>query len=191
MQEKLNGVILAGGKSSRMGSEKGVIEVNGEKMIITLCRLLKPLVSNILIITSNSDYQFLGYPLYADLILDSGPAGGIFTGLSCSSTDKNLILPCDTPFLTTDFLHYLIEESGHAEITVPVYKSRIHPLCGVYSKTFLPEWEKRVRNGELKLVELLKHFQVKYLDIDLIPEFDGGRLFRNINCPEDLAGDMN
>jgi molybdopterin-guanine dinucleotide biosynthesis protein A len=187
MQEKLNGIILAGGKSSRMGEDKGLMVYKGEMMVSIISRILKPLVSEISIITSNPSYSFLGYPLYKDIIPESGPAGGILTGLHYSRTDKNIVLACDTPNLSTAFLEYLLSKSGTADITVPVFQSRVHPLCGIYSKAILSEWERRVKAGELKLLELLKHFRVMYLNIDPIPQFHGEVLFANMNSPSDFS----
>jgi molybdopterin-guanine dinucleotide biosynthesis protein A len=186
--EKINGIILAGGKSSRMGADKGLVEVAGEKMITLVSRALQPVVSEILIITTNPAYHFLNYPLYPDLLPDLGPAGGIYTGLHYSSSERNIVLSCDMPYLSSDFLRHLLSLAGKEDITVPVYRSRIHPLCGIYSKRILPEWKKSIDNGTLKMTELLGLFTVNFVNMDLQETFNSEKLFRNINTPGDLEG---
>jgi molybdopterin-guanine dinucleotide biosynthesis protein A len=174
-----------------MGSDKGLLEIRGTKMIELVVKTLKPVVSDILIISENSKYKYLGYPVLPDLIAGRGPSGGICTGLQHSSTEKNIVLSCDTPNISTVFLEFLISNAGLAEITVPVSHKQIQCLCGIYSKSILPKLNDYMAGGERKMTELLKRFQVNYLDICLQKQFDTTFLFRNINTPEDLEKENN
>ncbi len=155
-------------------------------MITLISKVLEPLVSNILIISSNPEYRFLGYPVYPDLLPDCGPAGGIYTGLFHSPTEKNLVLACDTPNLNTDFLQYLLLESERSLITVPVSADGIHPLCGFYSRTVLSEWKKKLQAGDRKMTEFLAHFNAKKMNLTQQVRFDAGFLLKNMNSREDL-----
>ena len=105
---RITGVILAGGKSSRMGTDKGLLELNGKPLIQYAIDTLKSIGLEIIIISNNSDYEQFGFPVYPDIIPDKGPIGGVYTALSYSSTEKNLIVSCDTPFLSKKLLNYLI-----------------------------------------------------------------------------------
>ncbi len=80
------GIILAGGKSSRMGEDKGLVLLNGKPMIQYVIEALKGVVSDIIIISNNASYNKFGIPVYPDIIKDKGPVGGIFTGLHHSKT---------------------------------------------------------------------------------------------------------
>jgi molybdopterin-guanine dinucleotide biosynthesis protein A len=184
--EHITGIILAGGRSSRMGSEKGLLELHGKKMIEYIVAALKPITSEIILVSANPGYSFLGYPLYPDLITDCGPSGGIFTGLHHSSTEKNIVLSCDTPYINTAFLDYLIRNAGDEEITVPVFQTHTEALCGIYSKNIQPRLGEIISGGERKMTEILKQFRVNYLDTGAQTQFDPRLIFRNINTREDL-----
>jgi molybdopterin-guanine dinucleotide biosynthesis protein A len=184
--EKINGIILAGGKSLRMGEDKGLLELKGLKMTEYVIGALEPTVSGIVIVSSNTEYNRFGYPVCADLIKDCGPAAGIYTGLHESTEEKNIVLSCDTPFVSTDFLRYLILHSGDEEITVPMVNSRVHPLIGIYRKAILLRLRRYLEGGERKMTTLIKRFETKYLDVSLQTEFDTEKIFLNINTPEEL-----
>jgi molybdopterin-guanine dinucleotide biosynthesis protein A len=189
--EKINGIILAGGKSRRMGSDKGLLELRGKKMIQLIIDRLLPVASDILIISSNSDYANLGYPVFPDILTDSGPAAGIYTGLHHSSTEKNIIVGCDTPNLSSGFLRYLASQSEDWDITVPVTRQNIEPLCGIYTKRIGPELFKCIQEGEYKMTAVLQRFRVNYLDITTQKQFNSEHLLRNINTPDDLSKENN
>ncbi len=191
MSEKPNGIILAGGKSSRMGAEKGLLKINGTPMIELAIRALEPVVSNILIISANSNYLYLGRPLYPDRIEDCGPSGGIYTGLLHSSTDMNIVLSCDTPNITSAFLEYLILHAAEEDVLVPVSLGTKHPLSAVYKKGMQEKLMACIAAGEKKMTTLLGQFRVNYLDMDKQTQFDSEILFRNINTPEELQTENN
>ena len=80
-KKNITGVVMAGGESSRMGTDKGVLEINGKPMVEVIISALKPVVDDIIIIANNSNYDYLGYKVYNDLIKKSGPLGGIYSAL--------------------------------------------------------------------------------------------------------------
>jgi len=184
--EKINGIILAGGRSRRMGTDKGLLELRGKKMIELIIRTLEPVVSDILIISGNPAYLNLGYPVYSDIVSGCGPAGGIYTGLHQSAAEKNLVLSCDTPNISSEFLRYLASQSSDWEITVPVSRLHIECLCGLYTKRIAPELYTCIRQGEHKMTSVIQRFRVNYLDLSSQKQFNADQLFRNINTPEDL-----
>src|SRR4051812_31899843 len=115
-ENEITGIILAGGKSSRMGYDKGLAVLNGSKMIDQVYASLKKVVDKVIIVSNTDSYNYLNVPVYQDLYKDKGPIGGIYTGLSHSTTEKNIIVACDMPFVTEAFLKQLSELCGNHQI---------------------------------------------------------------------------
>lgn len=185
-KKNITGVILAGGKSSRMGTDKGIVEVNGMKMIESIILAVKPVVDDIIIIANNNHYDYLGYQVYTDLIKEAGPLAAIYTALNYSTTEKNLVISCDIPFVTTDLLSYIINNSGSYEVAVPVHDGITEPLCAVYSKTCMDRFKDLILNKELKMHNVLNYFLTKQLYISGKQSFYNSKLFVNINTPIEL-----
>ena len=139
-KEKINGYILAGGKSTRMGEDKGLMELHNKPVIEYVINQLKPAVNNIVIVSNNKEYAKFGYEVIEDIIRNIGPSAGIHTVLCHSKTERNFVVSCDMPFITTDSIEYLINESEGSQITIPVYKDKYEPMYAVYSKECLAQW---------------------------------------------------
>jgi len=182
-KEKITGVILAGGKNSRMGSDKGLLEVEGKRIIERIMDELKQVVDEILIISNDNSYNYLGCKVYTDIIKDCGPMGGIHSALTHSSTEKNLIISCDMPFVSKDILQKIINGSAKCEIAIPKYDKRLEPLCAVYSKSCTHKFEELINKEEFKLKDSFKYFIVKR--INFTKEELSGNEFTNINTPEE------
>lgn len=180
----VTGYILAGGKSSRMGRDKGLLEFNGKAIIQHIIEQLQPAVSQIVIIANNAEYEKFGLTVIPDKIKDIGPAGGIYTALTHSNTQRNFILSCDLPFVTTKAIEFIIQHIAAAQIILPVHQGQLEPLFGVYSKSCLLQWSELIRQGFLKLQEMVTHFDLVKLDIAGNLLFDDP-LFLNVNTPEE------
>lgn len=180
--QKITGIILAGGKSSRMGSDKGMLELHGKKFIEYIIEAIKPVVDEIIIVANNFNYNDFGYKIVRDLVKDCGPMGGIYSGLMVSETEKNLILSCDIPDIRTETLQQIISHSETEDATVPLHDGLSEPLCAVYSKNCIVEFKKCLDKREFRLRDALKNLSVNY--VQFIPgehfSVDG---FANINTP--------
>lgn len=185
-KKKITGIILAGGKSSRMGSDKGIVNLNGKKFIEHILEAVLPNVNEVLIIANNDNYNNLGYKVIKDTIKDCGPLGGIYTGLMNSQTENNIVVSCDIPFINSDLIKYIIENTSNADITVPVYKGNIEPLCAVFTKRTSDQIYNLIMNKDLKIQNILKYFITKEIFITKMQEFYNDKLFVNINTPEEL-----
>lgn len=183
---KITCAILAGGKSSRMGTEKGLIEIDGLRMIEKVINAVKPIAHEIIIIANNNNYDYLGYKVYSDLIKESGPIAGIYTALNYSETEKNLIISCDIPFINTQLLSYILENSGGCEIAVPVHEGRTEPLCAIYTKASAAKFKDLILQKTLKMHNVLNHFLTKQIFISERQAFYNSNLFTNINTPTEL-----
>lgn len=175
-------IILAGGKSSRMGQDKGIMLFNGKSMIQHVIDAVLPLTNRIIIISNNEDYQQFGFPVFPDTYPDKGPLGGIITGLSHSQSELNWILSCDTPNLTTSLLRELMNNTEDESVQLTSAYDKIHPLIGTYHQSALNPLKEQLALSNLKLLVALKAVDLKYFDAG---HFEEGT-FNNINTPEDL-----
>ncbi len=180
----VTGIILAGGKSSRMGQDKGLMLLNEKPMIQHVIDVLKPITNQIIIIANSKQYQQFGYPVYEDEVKDKGPVGGIYTGLNNSSNLTNIIVSCDTPHISSKLLTYLLTQSLEYEVTIPVFNNKVHPLIGVYKTNILPVFKESLNQNQLKLMLVN---QLLNTNIVLINEneFDANN-FKNYNSPNDF-----
>ena len=184
-KNSVTGYILAGGKSSRMGSDKGLLLLNDKAIIQHIIEQLQPVVDKLVIVSNNPAYAALGYELITDIVKDMGPAGGIYSALTHSHTDKNFILSCDMPFITSTAIEFIIRQPLSSQIILPVRNGQMEPLFGLYSKSCLPQWHALIQQGFLKLQEMVSRFDLLKLEVSGNPIFTDD-LFVNINTPEDF-----
>ena len=182
----ITGVILAGGKSSRMGFDKGLALLNGKPMIQHMITVIEKLGIELIIISNNPAYKAFGYPVYEDVIPEKGPAGGIFTALECSTTDLNLILSCDAPYINSDVLNALISKSRNKDITIAEHEGVEYPLIGVYSKSVKNVFRKNVEQNKLKLRSICSELEANIVSFPLGSHGVDDNTFNNINTQEQL-----
>ena len=181
--EKIAIYILAGGKSSRMGTDKGLMLFGGKPMIQHVLDTVSILTSTISIVSSNKNYQTFGYPVIQDLIVDKGPVGGIYTALSDSSAKLNIILSCDTPFVSLRLIQKLIDTSVDVDICIPSFKGKIHPLIGVYKKKSTATFKICLDSNVLKLMTVNQKLNTVIIEVE--KEFKE-KEFLNINTKNEL-----
>ncbi len=185
-REEVTGIILAGGKSSRFGSNKALSRIGGDRLIERLCRAVGSVTGRLMLITNTpADYAFLELESRKDLVSRCGPIGGIYTALRTARTPLCLCVACDMPFIRPEFLEYLVERSTGYDVVVPVNEGREEPLCAVYRKTCVPAIEDRIRAKRYKIAGFFDAVRV----LRLAPEKGGFRdadMFFNINDREDF-----
>jgi molybdopterin-guanine dinucleotide biosynthesis protein A len=186
-EQKYTGIILAGGQSSRMGKEKGLIHWKGKTLIEHAIAILSPLCENIIISTNYDHFNSFGYPVVGDLFPGCGPMGGIFSALTKSETLNNLVIPSDTPFVNPDIYRHLISHAGTFDVIVPVdHDSFYQPLCAVYSRSVLPAMEAQINERILGFTPLLNKVKIKAVHLYTALGFYHSNTFYNINSPADL-----
>ncbi len=172
--------ILSGGKSRRMGQDKGFVSFKGIPMIQHALNTVDEFDLPITIIANSDDYKALGYPVLEDEIKDKGPLGGLYTALLHASTDKVLFLPCDSPFIDRVAIERLIANSKDEAATLATQDGAIHPLFAIYSKKITNDIKSEIETGNLKVIDAIKDYKkVNYDDMDKM-------LFANLNTMEDL-----
>jgi molybdenum cofactor guanylyltransferase len=175
--------ILCGGKSTRMQTEKGLVLYQDKFFINHVIDAVLPISDNIQIITGSKDYDFLSYPKMKDIFKDKGPIGGIYTALSNSETDLNLILSCDIPLISTKILSELVDfHQDSFEISVLEDAGGIHPLIGIYSKKMISKIKKAIDENDLKMMHLLS----KVIHQTIYVDEHKSRFLKNINSVAEL-----
>lgn len=180
---EISAYILAGGKSSRMGSDKGMLPLNETVFIAHIVKALEEAsVKNITIVSANTDYDFLSCNRIEDIISDKGPVGGIFTALSHSKTKHNIILSVDIPLISAEIITWLIANiDEEKQITQVKVLDKISPLIAVYDKDVVSIFEEHLRREYLKLKMVVA--QIPHQTIE-VPE-KWCTLLQNINTKED------
>jgi molybdopterin-guanine dinucleotide biosynthesis protein A len=183
MKETTTGIILAGGKSSRMGQDKGFLKLNGKTFMTYIIAALKPIVGHIIIVSNNSDYDVFKLKRVADVMEDSGPLAGLYAGLLHSETENNIVLSCDVPLVTTLVLEKLIEEfTPEAEVIQFESQGKTMPLVAMYKRNCMHPILKLLQSNERRLRFAIEQLEVKTIKLD--PEL--GKTVRNINTIREL-----
>lgn len=142
MYSDITGIILSGGKSTRMGVNKSLLMIDGKTIIARVHDLMLNIFSEVILITNEpEEYRFLGLNIYEDVYKGFGPLAGIHSGLLNSSTQRNFIISCDMPFMTEQMIRYLVEYPTGKQITVAKADGYVQQLAGVYSKDLIVQIE--------------------------------------------------
>jgi molybdopterin-guanine dinucleotide biosynthesis protein A len=182
---QITAIILAGGKSKRMGTDKALLKLDGISLLERSVLLCKKLCDTIIISSNNEAHQKFGFPLVPDEVKNCGPIGGIYSGLKKSETEWNFVISVDSAYVNPDFVSYLIAAIGDVDAIVPYGTNGIEPLIALYNKQCLPAFEEKIRTGDFRMQNLVDSVNVKKIDaqgwIENYPD-----LFRNLNRPEDM-----
>lgn len=186
--EGVTGVVLAGGKSSRYGKNKALVNVDGMPLISRVLRVIEPLFSTVILITNTPEiYAFLKLPMVEDRIKGLGPLGGIFTGLQAICDNAGFFVACDMPFLNAGLIRYLASVRRGFDVVVPTFAGKYEALHAIYSRRCLTEIEQLIHNGVYQTVQLFQSVSVRYVGEDEIRFHDPElKSFSNINRPEEL-----
>jgi molybdenum cofactor guanylyltransferase len=189
MKKNITGIILAGGKNSRMGVNKAFLKIEEMRLIDNILAIYQRIFSEIIIVTNDPlSYKELSCAVVvSDIYKGKGPLGGIYTGLFYAVNDYSFIAACDMPYLNKDFILYMIEQAGKNDIIVPELPDGFQALHAIYSRRCLPAIKKMILADKLKIAGLYKDMRLLRITEEKIKPFNtDGRLFININTPEDL-----
>lgn len=187
--EKVSAIILAGGKNIRIARNKAFIQLpSGETILQNTLNVLQKIFPEIIIVTNQKEtYLKFDVQVVEDLIKESGPLGGIFTGLCYSTSKHNFAVACDMPFIKPALIRLLLEERKTYDVVIPEIDGEVEPLFALYSKNCIPVMFEHLRKRNLKMREVLGKLQVKKIGTSKIARFDPEHLsFFNINTEEDL-----
>lgn len=185
----VTGVILAGGKSRRMGRDKAFLPFGKRMLIEQVIDVLQQVTDELLLITNTPDqYLRFGLPMGSDVIPDAGSLGGIYTGLVYSHTPYSLFLACDMPFVKPEFLRFLCELAVEADVVIPKNAEDFQPLCALYSQACRDPIRQKIDAGRLKITGFFDQVRVRIIEGETLARYDPHDvMFFNANTPEEYA----
>jgi molybdopterin-guanine dinucleotide biosynthesis protein A len=187
----VRGYVLAGGGSTRFGRDKALVEIDGKPMLTRMCELLASVASEVHVVAAPGKYAGLGIESVADRWPGEGPLGGIITALRHTEAADpqcqwNLIVSCDMPFLTREWIAFLARRAAESEAQVVLPRSQhgLEPLSACYKTNAGGALETAFEAGVRKVTQALQELKMETLDEAEWKRFDNsGRLFWNMNTP--------
>lgn len=187
--ERPTGIILAGGKSSRFGSDKALFEYQGKKLIEYAIEALRPICGQILISTNQPElYAGFNLKTVPDIYSGCGPVAGIHACLLQSTTTDNLITGCDMPWINTSLFRFLLSHSEAYEVVIPVHGRFKETMASFYHKNSAQELGKALAQGRYKILDAIEGLNTCFVNVDA-QDFYSEKLFANINRLSDIMGD--
>lgn len=194
-QAKLNatGILLVGGKSSRMKRNKAFLELEGKPLVERSLEVLQSVFTEVLISSNSPElYEGYGVPIILDEIPGRGPLEGLYQGLKAATYDVVFFVACDMPFLRVELIRFLSSWISEYDIVVPQLKSGPQPLHAFYHRSCLPIIKNNLEAGRLKITDLYKEFykecSVRYVEEQEFQTYqDIEMVFCNVNTPDDWS----
>jgi molybdenum cofactor guanylyltransferase len=187
---KLSAIILAGGRSRRMGRNKALMPFRGKPLIRYSIDLAQNFTRNILISSNYEELQGIGFPLVHDIFSVNAPLAGIHSGLLTSSTGWNLVLTCDMPNVSAETIRYLITKlEKKKSLILPGHDGYIEPLCGFYHRSLIPIIEKNFNTGKLSPLDLLETERYSIVPMEGVLNKDLSFIFKNMNEKKDFLNE--
>jgi molybdopterin-guanine dinucleotide biosynthesis protein A len=186
------GIVLAGGRATRMGGrDKAFAAVGGEPIAVRTVRLFRTLFPQVIVATNRPErYHGLGVETVEDVFPGCGPLAGIHAAMRVAAHPHVFVAACDMPGLDADVIRFLLGRIGDADAdaVVPRWDDDIEPLHAVYAVRLLPRIEESLRAGRHALRDFLPRVRVDYVGEDELSRFRGtARSMLNVNTPEELA----
>jgi len=190
MEIDVTGVLLAGGKSRRMGEDKRYLVVGEQTLLERGLAVLRSIFQEVLVvIAQDSPPLDLDARVVRDLVPDCGSLGGLHTGLTQAITPYIFVVACDMPFLDPAVIAQFTSRRATADIVMAKLAAQLHPMHALYGKQCLPVVEQMIGARQLKIQEIVSHasLRVRYVtEADLLAIDPSGRSFKNVNTPADL-----
>jgi molybdopterin-guanine dinucleotide biosynthesis protein A len=182
-------LILAGGRSVRMGSPKALLLFDGEPLIVHSVRLLRQLFADVLIAAAPGQHlPPVPARIVADAVPHQGPVGGLCAGLGSAGTDVVFVTSCDSPFLSPELIASMVSRIHGCDVVVPRWQGRDQPLHAVYRRSVLPVLEEQLARGDLRAGALFDRVRACRIDEVEIGRFDpAGLSFFSMNTPGEYA----
>jgi molybdopterin-guanine dinucleotide biosynthesis protein A len=183
--------ILAGGRSTRMGSDKALLQLEGKTLLERALATAQQISDTVIVVGARERYSDFGAEIVEDEFQQCGPLAGIHSALGVSDSELNIVLSVDTPIVTAEFLKYLVQRAmaqPDALATVPDADGGIQGTCAVYRRPFRAVAEQQLKRGRYKVTDTLALVRVEYVEESEMREagFDPA-MFANLNTPEEFS----
>ena len=187
-KNSITGIILSGGKNTRMGENKAFIEIEGAPIVSRIHNLFKELFKEVVIVTNQRElFKNFDSKIYSDLLPNKGVLGGLYTGLFFSTFHYSFCVACDMPFIKKSLVQYIIKNIDGEDVVVPRTIDGLQPMHAVYSKNCLDPIINIIEQGKYKIIDIYNRVNVKIIEEKYFISIDPFReSFININTPEEL-----
>lgn len=181
-------VILAGGHSRRMGTDKSFVLLDGKPLIQRVIERVSTLNIDTLLITNAPEkYAQFSLPSYCDIIPELGAIGGLYTALTHCPTDFAVCVACDMPFLNPTLLQHLVDLRAGFQAVAPRIAGQIEGLHAVYHRSCLDVIRQQIDRRQLRLSDMYEHLDARFVDEEQLRAIDPDlRSFDNLNTPDSL-----
>lgn len=185
---EVSAVVLAGGKSRRLGMDKSLLRFEGEWLLQRILSQLSALSTDLWVVANDGEKLApLQVPVVPDVRPGTGPLGGIYSGLLSMGCERGLFVACDMPLLNLQLLRYMVQLSPEFDVVIPRVGEETEPLHAIYSKACLQPVADLLDRGQRRVIHFFDRVRVRYVDPREIEAFDPEHLsFFNINTPDDL-----
>lgn len=189
VESSITAIILAGGKSSRMKSQKAFLRLGAKAIIEELLLRLEKKFPRLLIIANEPEkYMKFGIEVVSDILPEKGPLGGIYTGLVKSESLYNFVFACDMPLVNPDLLDYMVDRIEGADIVVPKWQDKFEPLHAIYSKRCIEPIRVQLEKDDLKISNFFSRMNVRIIEQEELERFGHRETsFLNINTPQEYS----
>ena len=179
-------LLLSGGRSKRMGSHKALLDIGGKTLLDMVAQASEGFEERILSANDPAIPTPEGFVRCGDIYPGCGPMAGIHAALAATGCDALVVAPCDAPYYCKELARYLADqyEPDLDALVLLDDEGRAQPLSGVYSKSCLPVLEEHLKTDRLKIMRMLEEMRLKKI---ALPDHLNGRVFENLNTPEDLT----
>lgn len=184
MPNQLAAILLAGGNSKRMGSNKALLEVEGMMMFEKVLNEIEKVTPHIFISSNLKLPLKKTYPIIPDSFSNKGPMGGIYSVLEQSNFNNYIVASCDAPFIKKELIELLLNNRCETAV-VPVWENKMYPFPGIYSRSIKNTMLEKLEKNQLKMKELLNFIRAKEIQINPSLKWMNKNVFLNINTPQE------
>ena len=173
----ISGFVLAGGESRRMGQNKALLLYYGAPLLERVASQVRQAAGSVTILGDPQIYAAFGMPIVPDFHRNCGPIGGLHAALTSMNTERCLLVACDLPNISAEFLRQLVDHSSETLCVAAEEADGLQPLCAVYHRDCLPAVEACIAEGQFRMRTLASRMNAKGIPVD-------ASLMRNVNTPE-------
>jgi molybdopterin-guanine dinucleotide biosynthesis protein A len=184
----MTGIILAGGRSSRMGRDKSLLPWNDSDLMHTVIRKVSQVCDDMVLVSNQArNLAIKDIQIVQDIIPNMGPLGGIHAGLTHARYPLAFVTACDMPYVVPQAVDFLLHEAAEDwDVVIPTCGDQYEPMFCVYRKTCIPAIETLLKQGGRRIVQIFSVLRVKHIDVEIFRQFDPKlTIFTNINTMEE------
>lgn len=177
----ITGIILTGGKSSRMGKDKALLPIENTTFVSKIIHTIRPFTNQIFVVSNHQIHDQFNVERIEDCIADFGPVAAIYSGLKASKTQYNLIISCDSPLIDANVIDLLIQDPK-SDLVMFQVQNRLNPINALYHQNCLPYFENAISKQQAKLMTVIEQINHTIIDAPVTIH----QQLSNFNCPDDL-----